>query len=125
MTTFIDPAHTQRVLSKYPDLGIDGFRHITHRGPYPSNDAEFAERRALFLVPKYLQQIDTAYAYLQHFDIDKHTGSYGLKHWMERWGRENGMESYVTNGCAIVAAVLSGYQLVRERNSPNCRFRRL
>ena len=125
MTTFIDPVRTQRVLAKYPDLGIDGFRHITPSGPYPSNDAEFAKRRAMLMEPKYLQHIDTACTYLCHFEIDKHASSYGLKHRMENWARENGMESYVTNGCAILAAVLSGYQLVRERNSPNCRFRRL
>jgi hypothetical protein len=120
-----DLARLKSALAQHPDLGIDGFRHMTRRGPYPSNDAEFAERRAMFMEPEYLRQIDTAYEYLNHFDIDKHTGSYGLKHLMENWGRENGLESYVTNGCAILAAILAGYQIVRQRNSPNCTFRSL
>ncbi len=112
-------------LAQHPDLCIDGFRHTTRRGPYPSNDAEFAERRAMFMEPEYLRQICTACKYIREFGIDKGGGSYGLKHWIERWGQETGLEGYITNGCGILAAVLSGYKLVRKRNSPNCRFKKL
>lgn len=125
MICLIDPAHIRRVLAQHPDLCIDGLRHKSTTPNFCYGDDRFPERRTLFMEPAYLRQIDTAYAYLNNFEIEKRTGSYGLKHRMENWGRENGLETYVTNGCAILAAILSGYQLVRDRYpSPNCTFRR-
>ncbi len=123
MNLHADPANVQKTLIALPDLCIDGFRHYTRRGAYPSTQEEFAKRRAMFLDPEYLSQIATACAYLNLFTIDRKDGSYGLKHTVERWGREAGMQRYVTNGCVILAASMSGYRIVRERNSPNCRFR--
>lgn len=37
--------------------------------------------------------------------------SYGLKHAAERWGRDNGMSPYVSNGAFIKAAILAGYEV--------------
>ncbi len=83
----------------------------------------------MFLKPKYLHQVETACEYLYHVhhsglcDMDQ-VGSYGLKHLMEDWGRKSGFADYVTNGCAILGAVLSNYAVIRERDSPNCSFRK-
>jgi hypothetical protein len=47
-------------------------------------------------------------------------GSYGLKHLAERWGRDNGLEPYITNGALIVAAVALGFKVIRQSSSdPN------
>jgi hypothetical protein len=125
MTIHLDPAYVSRALATCPDLCIDGLRYPCPTPDSPYGAARFPERRAMLLEPKYLRHIETAYAYLHHFELDKRIGSYGLKHVMERWGGDNGLESYVTNGCAILAALLAGYQIVRTPfPSPNCRFRR-
>jgi hypothetical protein len=52
-------------------------------------------------------QVQTAITYLSKYanplkgTTDSGVGSYGLKHRIERWGRKNGLEPYVTNGAAI------------------------
>jgi hypothetical protein len=125
MSIHIPPAHIQHVLAQHPDLCIDGLRYVSTSSNSCYSDARFPERRAMFMKPEYLQQIVTACEYLNHFELDKRSGSYGLKHLMETWGRKNGLASYVTNGSAILAAILSGYQIVRTKYpSPNCTFRR-
>lgn len=40
--------------------------------------------------------------------------SYGLKHAAERWGRDNGMSPYVSNGAFIKAAILAGYEVKQD-----------
>lgn len=116
-------ASVKQALSTLPDLTIDGFRHTTRSGPYPRTNEDFAERRAMFMQSTYLEQIDTACEYFNRFDIEKRNGSYSLKHQIERWGYSVGRSDFVANGCAILAAIMSGYKIVRERNSPNCKFR--
>jgi hypothetical protein len=121
----IDPVRVEQALDTQPDLAIDGFRYTSHQGPFPETAAEFADRRAKFFDEDYRCQIATACAYYRLFGIDKGRGSYGLKHLVESWGHDKtGRTGYVTNGCAILAAVICGYALVRERNSPNCRFKK-
>lgn len=119
-------ASVMQALSTQPELAVDGFRHVTRHGPFPPTEAEFAASRAKFLDERYLRQIETACAYYRGFGIDTRSGSYGLKHRVERWGASQaGLVGYVTNGCAIVAAVMCGYKVIREKNSPNCRFKKL
>ena len=128
MKTPLTLANLTQALATLPDLAISGFRHNTRHGPFPRTEADFAESRAMFFQPEYLRQIETSCAYYREFGIDKGFGSYGLKHRVERWGMKlehTGLTGYVTNGCAIIAAVLCGYKLIRERNSPNCRFRKI
>ena len=125
MTTSANVAHLQQALATQPDLAISGFRHRTRKGQFPSTDAEFAEHRAQFFQPECLRQIETACRYYREFGIDKRDGSYGLKHRIERWGQSRpGLVGYVTNGCAILAAVMCGYKPVRWKDSPNCRFKK-
>jgi hypothetical protein len=119
----------KRKLALHPDLCIDGLRYNCHRPASPYSDARFPERRSMFLKPNYLHQVETACEYLYHLhhsrlsDMEQ-IGSYGLKHRIEDWGRKSGFADYVTNGCAILGAVLSGYALIHERDSPNCSFRK-
>lgn len=120
----IAPFRIEHALSQQPALCIGGFRHDTSSQNSPFSNENFPKYRAQFLEPEYLSQIDTACEYLRHFEIDKKSGSYGLKHLIERWGADVGLEPYIANGCAILAAILCGYKVVRIRNNPNCRFKR-
>jgi hypothetical protein len=62
-------------------------------------------------------QVQTAIAYLNKYakqlkgTTDSGVGSYGLKHRVERWGRENGLQPYVTNGAAIEAVRRMGWPI--------------
>ena len=50
-------------------------------------------------------------------------GSYGCKHAAENWGREHGLEPYVSNGDLILAAIWRGIKYARDPGgSPNCRL---
>lgn len=113
------------VIDANPELSIDGWRYNSPNPNSPYYPEQFPTRRAMLLLPRYLEQIQTSCEYLRHFEIDKRSNSYGLKHQIEQWGLSVGLASYVTNGCAIAAGLLSRYAAVRERNSPNCRFKRL
>lgn len=56
------------------------------------------------------EQIETAKAYLRLLKPTKRpvVSSYSLKHRAEHWGKDNGMEPYVSNGALIAAALLLG-----------------
>lgn len=123
MMTTLDRTHMKKVLDQHPDLSIDGWRYGNCKPDSLYGDTQFPSRRAMFMDMEYLSQIATAYEYFWHFDIHIKAGSYGLKHRIEKWGGAEGLEHYVTNGCAILAALMSGYEAVREPNSPNCRFK--
>lgn len=61
-------------------------------------------------------QVDTALLWLRSRVRKNKTrwywgSSYGLKHKAERWGKANGLESYVSNGAMIKALVLDGFEL--------------
>ena len=52
-----------------------------------------------------ISQVATAMAWLGDGNLRKHkdVGSYGLKHHAERWGREQGLSIYVSNGAMLIA----------------------
>lgn len=77
---------------------------------------KFARERSAFC-PK---QVATAIAFLRQCEPTKtlNTNSYSLKHKAERWGKRLGLESYLTNGALIVAAVYLGFS-VRQHDGPN------
>lgn len=114
----------RKIMANYPDLSIDGFRYKDRQVPHPATDEVFMDRRSQLVEDYELRRIMTACEYIHKFPIEgqRPVDSYALKHRAERWGHEFGMEGYVTNGAAIVAAVLCGYSIIREKNSPNCRF---
>ena len=123
MTTQL--ARVKAVLEQHPDLSRDGFRFDIYASGSPYSNENFPENRAALLNPWHQEQIATVCEFLKQDEIRKRDGSYGLKHAIERWGNEAGLCGYITNGCAIVGALLSGYTVVREKNSPNCRFKKL
>lgn len=108
-------------IDKIWGLSIEGFDCSAHLKIEPIKTPTFAEQRARLYDFTHIEQIHTCVDYLDHNDITEY-GSYGAKHDMERWGRDHGGVNYVTNGCAIVAAVLAGYTIIRIHDSPNCRF---
>jgi hypothetical protein len=84
-------------------IARDTFPLIEPRGlgvyqqPYVANHHSFDEETGLL-------QIATAIEFLLTAAVTDVT-SYGAKSMAERWGRENGMAPYVSNGAMIVAAV--------------------
>ena len=56
------------------------------------------------------KEVETALAYLSRLDRTKHPNlnSYSLKHLAEKWGKRHGMQSYISNGALIEAAVRLG-----------------
>jgi len=109
-----------QVLTTLPDLSSNGFHFYDRGTPHPATGKEFEEMRSDLLKDFRIEEIQTACDYLQLFPIER--GSYGLKHDIERWGYKVGKAGYVCNGATIVAAILCGYSIVREPNSPNCKF---
>ena len=114
------------VLNKFPTLNIHGFCHEPRSGndvDSPYHPENHKKEREKFFEERYLLQIQTVLKFCNFNTIPKHFTSYTLKHAAENWGEEFRYEDYVTNGCAVVGAVLAGYTVRRERNSPNCKFR--
>jgi hypothetical protein len=119
MTTTRHDASRQ-VLEENPDLSANGFRFTESRFQPEMPPAEFERYREALVSPAGLKQIETACEYFGLFGPTPRNWSYGLKHDMERWGQSVGLAGYVSNGSAIVAAILCGYGIKREQNSPNC-----
>jgi hypothetical protein len=96
----------QRVLATYPDLGVHGFAVFP---PLPPG-------------PDFVEQVETAYGWIANAPARRRLliqrGSYFVKHRIEETTR-----TYISNGAAIAAAVLAGFEPVRSRPSPNCRFK--
>jgi hypothetical protein len=67
--------------------------------------------------------VATAIAFLRQCTKtnDPRFSSYGLKHAAERWGKQHGLESYVTNGELIAAAIYLGFKIEKamDRQNPN------
>lgn len=102
--------------AEHSDLSSYGWR-FTQRSPW--NDGEAFERnREQMDTADFAKQVETVIGYLRDHRIGKF-GSYGLKHKIEN---HHDRRIYVSNGAAICGALLSGYDPVREFNSPNCKF---
>ena len=113
-----------QALSQYPDLTLNGFRYNEFdKDPFESAKSEHESRARLFSDDS-LAQIATAIRWIDTVKMIKtyKCGSLGAKHRAERWGRENGLASYVANGALIVAAVHRKVDLRREPNSPNAKL---
>lgn len=115
---WIRPA-VSRVMNEYPELSADGFKHLTS----DYKQADFDAAQAKMLTADFAKQIFTAWDFVRGTYLEKY-GSYTLKHAAERFGKVEGLESYVSNGALIVAAILRGYKPKREKSSPNCTFLR-
>ena len=104
-----------RVVAENPDLSAYGWRFRT--GSLWNDGDAFARHREQMLSQDFEQQVRASLAYLGTRRIPTKVGSYGAKHLVERWAGR-----YVSNGALIVAAILAGYRVVRDDNSPNCGF---
>ena len=106
----------KEMLDHYPNLGSFGWanRYIPEK--------EFAvDHKKLY---GRITEIKTDIQYLAFHPIPKGKSSYGLKHNIECWAEAKGERQYISNGAAILGALLCGYTPKREPDSPNCRFRR-
>lgn len=107
------------VIEAHPDLSSYGWRFPSRSG---WNDGErFEHYRAETATEDFRRQVATCRAYIRAKRIGK-CSSYALKHSVEHWVRDRGHPQYITNGAAIVAALMLDYSPVREMNSPNCWF---
>lgn len=127
--------YSQQIASKldlYPDLNAAGWR------PQSMSDDEHVRQRAACLDDDFERQVALAIAW-QHGAPDvgkaiRSSGSYGLKHRVERWARgiaadmgfdaaDSALHPYCSNGAFIVAALVVGWQPHRGTNDgPNCSF---
>ena len=108
-------------LRQHPDLSLNGFRYNGFdKDPFEGAKSEHDSRARLFSDDS-LAQIATAIRWIDSVKKIKtyKCGSYGAKHRAERWGKENGLASYIANGALIVAAVHRKVGLRREQNNPN------
>lgn len=108
-------------LRQHSDLSLNGFRYSGFdKDPFEGAKSEHESRARLFSDDS-LAQIATAIRWIDSVKKIKtyKCGSYGAKHRAERWGKENGLASYVANGALIVAAVHRKVGLRREQNNPN------
>ena len=114
-------AAVHNLLAANSDLSIQGW---SRAGIYPKKSSaksdDFARHHAELYTPESVQQILTAVEFCRHVTIHPQVNSYMVKHAMERWGKEHGMESYISNGCGIAGAMVYGYSAVRIPNSLNC-----
>lgn len=113
-------ATVRQILDDHPDLCANGWRYKGSRHDPEIPEERFQQHRSALTTPDGIAQIEIACRYLRQFGPSPRSGSYGLKHDAEHWGREVGLAGYVSNGAAIVAAILCGYRIKRGRNSPNC-----
>jgi transcriptional regulator with XRE-family HTH domain/uncharacterized protein YozE (UPF0346 family) len=108
-------------LHQHPDLSLNGFRYNGFdKDPFEGAKSEQESRARLFSDDS-LAQVATAIRWIDSVKKVKtwKCGSYGAKHRAEKWGKENGLASYVANGALIAAAVHRKVGLRRQPNNPN------
>ena len=110
------------VLDAHPDLTSMGF-DARSAGPKPEDTQAFEQARAGMLSDDTVQQVAACLECLQHVRRGRAAkrGSYGLKHLIERWKRQQEEHLYVSNGALIVAVLLGGFRIKRHGGrDPNC-----
>lgn len=119
----VNPTAVTQVLNEHRDFSRNGFDfHDNLTGSEPNSAKERQEWRYQLLSPDGHAELNTACEYILSHDIPDWWGSYTLKHEVERWGRKNGYSDYISKGSVIIAAILCGFSILREENSPNCTF---
>jgi hypothetical protein len=100
---FADAA-IELALAAFPDLGSGGFGG----GPY-AGEFDRAQIATALLFLSQCRKVAPKRA---------PCGSYGLKHMIERWGRNHGFAPYVGNGVAIAAACALGFPIEKDGWGP-------
>lgn len=106
-----------RIMGKHPSLSAFGWNYPGYAS------ATFEKERSKMQTDDFVKQVATALFFIGTKYLENHN-SYQLKHWAERWGAEKGLAPYVSNGAFIVAALMFDYEPKREKDGPNCTFRR-
>ena len=95
-----------KVIELYPSLGYEGFRHrcdqFFDKEDWGNQQTKLLEHQGQF-------EIQTTISYFIHKSADRVVFSGSLKHSAEAWGAGLGLATYVSNGSAILGAILSGY----------------
>jgi hypothetical protein len=116
--------HIKTALKQYPCLSADGFCYSTFGQTFPASKAELKESRKQLLSECGVEQIYHAILFIRRFGVpQKHEGdSRTLKLAIEYMGRRYGGYGYVSNGGAIVAAILCGIKPIFDPISGKCHF---
>ena len=106
----------KNVLNNHPDLCDHGWRTRS------MTDTKFQQERNKMLTNDALDQFKSACDWVRLMKpirtIYRLPSSYGLKHKAEKY-----MDTYITNGVFIAAALHFGYRYrLCRADSPNCRF---
>jgi hypothetical protein len=115
-------AVVRKLLSEHPCLWYAGFRAECRTDTSSDCIDQFLADESRPSRSDFLQQIQAVIAYCKQSEDASRLDSYSFKHEVENWCALGGERRYVSNGCAILGAMLSGYGIKRELNSPNCRF---
>lgn len=104
-------AHLTRLARKGITLSLHGRTRDTTRHPFDLHELSAAMRDIprIWRKTKHARELD-------------HRSSYGLKHDLEEWRDARGhTETYIANGCFILAMMLCGHRPTRW-DGPNCTF---
>lgn len=118
-------AQIQAVMAQYSDLSAFGFGVFQGTKSLAERKAEFDRDRVAMLSGASVEQFLRAVEYLakqpRRKTINRKRTSYGLKHDLERYSSDMGLNNtYVTNGMFIAAAIHLGFMV--ERDGPNAMF---
>ncbi len=101
-------------LRQHPDLSLNGFRYNGYdKDPFEGAKSEHDSRARLFSDDS-LAQVATAIRWIDNVKKIKtyKCGSYGAKHRAEKWGKENGLASYVANSATASARLHRGHRAI-------------
>jgi hypothetical protein len=116
--------HIKKALKQNPDLSAEGYCCSTFSQTSPISKAKRKESRKQLLSEWGVEQIYYAILFIRRFGVpQKHEGdSRTLKMAIEYLGRRYGGYGYVSNGGAIVAAILCGIRPIVDPISGKCHF---
>jgi hypothetical protein len=117
MSTYDFKLHLAYLVDRHQDLSANGWR-FENRTDSWNTGANFDRSRSCMKSEDFELQVRDVTSWIRKnpSKILK-TGSYGLKHHAEKAAGR-----YCSNGAAIVAALMLGYQIKREGTGLNCEF---
>jgi len=110
-------SRSAKVIELYPSLGYEGFRY---RCDQFFDEVGWCNQQTKLLGHQGQFEVQTTISYFIHKSADRVVFSGSLKHSAETWGAELGLASYVSNGSAILGAILSGYTPEIVSGSSRC-----
>ena len=95
----------KNVLVDYPGLGANGYDANRYLNCSDELNEFGSEEQAYWMCRDFLHTVKRIK------NINKRYGSYGYKHEVEDWSRENGHYTYVPTGMFIAAAISLGFRV--------------